>query len=316
MKITKLTPAECTARGAKALAPFSDKAPFEAIRVYGVPRGGSCALLHLLSDPLFPFRLSPVAYPSLADVILDDIIDSGKTRTKYTGSDSPKLFDDGFGYKEIIDSTRRAVPFLALADKTNGDGDLGWIQFPWESETGPEDAVVRLIEAVGEDPTREGLRETPKRVVKALREMTIGYAQDPKEILSKNFAEGCDELVVSRRIPFVSLCEHHLLVFSGTADVGYIPSSEGKVVGLSKLARLVDCYARRLQIQERLTKQIATAMWENLTPQGVGVIIRAAHSCMECRGVQKSGSEMITSSMLGLMREDPKARAEFVSLCL
>lgn len=312
--ITRLTSQECTDRGAKALAPYSDKPPFEAIKVYGVPRGGSCALLHLLSDPSFPFRISPVCSPGMADVILDDIIDSGKTRGRYTGATGPKIFESMSGEKEIIDWTRNPRPFVALVDKTNGDAGIGWVVFPWEKETGPEDAVVRLIEGVGENPLREGLLETPKRVVKALREMTEGYQQSAEQILSTVFTEeGCDEIVLLRGISFVSMCEHHLLPFIGTADVGYLPQ-QGKVVGLSKLARLVDCFSRRLQLQERLTMQIGNALMTYLKAKGAAVVIRAQHSCMGCRGVRKQGAEMVTSAMLGVFREDPKARSEFMAL--
>lgn len=184
--------------------------------------------------------------------------------------------------------------------------------YPSASEA--EAAVRTLLLYIGEDPIRPGLRDTPGRVVKALREMTEGYQKDPKVILSKVFEQTYDEMVIVRGITFDSLCEHHLLHFSGTVDIGYIPSKDG-VVGLSKLARLVDCFARRLQIQEHLTTQIAHAIQEHLEPSGVAVVVRATHSCMSCRGVRKSNSEMVTSCMLGVLRDMPAARAEFLSLC-
>jgi GTP cyclohydrolase I len=149
-------------------------------------------------------------------------------------------------------------------------------------------------------------------VVKALREMTAGYKDDPAVVLGKTFEETYDELILLKDIPFTSLCEHHLLPFTGTVDVGYIP---GKVVGLSKLARLVDCFAKRLQMQERLTRQIGEALEQHLEARGVGVVVRGQHSCMACRGVRKSGSTMITSVMLGALRENSSARAEFLALC-
>lgn len=180
-------------------------------------------------------------------------------------------------------------------------------------------AVRDLLMWVGEDPDRQGLRDTPERVVRALTEMTEGYRANPEWILSKVFEEDHDEMVVVRGIAFTSLCEHHLLPFSGTADVGYIPKIDdegrGKVVGLSKIARLVECFARRLTIQERLTKQIASEIEKRLGAIGVGVVIRASHSCMGCRGVKKPSAMMVTSVMLGVLRTDTAARAEFLHLC-
>jgi GTP cyclohydrolase I len=175
-----------------------------------------------------------------------------------------------------------------------------------------EDAVRTLLSSLGERVEREGLKDTPARVVRALREMTSGYEVDPREVLSRTFAEECDEVVVVRDIAFTSLCEHHVLPFTGTADVGYLP---GKVVGLSKIARLVDCFARRLQIQERLTRQIAVALMEHLGARGAGVILRAHHACMGCRGVLKPRTEMVTSCMLGVFRDDRGARQELLALC-
>src|SRR5207244_2895666 len=142
-------------------------------------------------------------------------------------------------------------------------------------------------------------------------EMTAEYQQDPAQILSRTFEESHDEMIVLRGVSFHSLCEHHLLPFSGSAAIAYIP---GKVVGVSKLARLVECYARRLQIQERMTQQIAQAVQEHLNPVGVGVVIKAKHLCMGCRGVYQPGAEMITSCMLGALREQPETRAELLSL--
>ena len=155
---------------------------------------------------------------------------------------------------------------------------------------------------------------TPERVARMWREMTVGYAMDPALILSKQFDEqGTDELIVCSGIAFTSLCEHHLLPFSGTAAVGYLPSN-GSVVGLSKLARLVDCFALRMQLQERMTRQIAEAMVDALAPQAVGVVIRAQHSCLACRGARKTGAQFTTSSMLGRLRTDGMMRAEFFAI--
>jgi GTP cyclohydrolase I len=178
--------------------------------------------------------------------------------------------------------------------------------------TSAEDAVVSLLRMIGEDPSRNGLLETPRRVVAALREMTSGYNESPSEILSKTFEETSDELIVLRGIEFYSICEHHLLPFYGTVSVGYLP---GEVVGISKLARLVHCFARRLQIQERLTGQIAGAISEHLHARGVAVIVTAHHLCMGCRGVKQPSTELVTSAMLGTLRDDAVTRAEFLQLC-
>lgn len=171
--------------------------------------------------------------------------------------------------------------------------------------------AVRLLIASVDDPDREGISNTPGRVVRALREMTQGYNENPEEILSTTFNEPCDEMVILSGIAFTSLCEHHLLPFTGTVDIGYIP---GKVVGLSKLARLVDCFARRLQIQERLTAQIADSVGLYLEAQGVGVIVRGHHACMACRGVRKAGATMVTSAMRGFLKDNPITRSEFMEL--
>ncbi len=179
-------------------------------------------------------------------------------------------------------------------------------------ESEGEDAVISLIRLVGEDPARDGLIDTPRRVLEAMREMTAGYREDPAEILSRTFDEASDELIVLRGIEFYSICEHHLLPFYGTASIGYLP---GEVVGISKLARLVNCYGRRLQIQERLTRQIAEAIQTYLHARGTAVIIRAHHLCMGCRGVKLPSTELVTSAMLGTMREDAVTRAEFLRLC-
>jgi GTP cyclohydrolase I len=174
-----------------------------------------------------------------------------------------------------------------------------------------ERAVRELLLYVGEDPERDGLLDTPARVARALRELTSGYEQDPAEILGTTFEESSDELITLRGISFHSTYEHHLLPFYGTATVGYLP---GRVVGISKLARLVNCFARRLQIQERLTRQIAEAVEEHLQARGVGVVISAHHLCMGCRGVMQPETEMVTSAMLGTLRENATTRGEFLSL--
>lgn len=180
------------------------------------------------------------------------------------------------------------------------------------NERTARDAVVDLLRFIGEDPSRNGLLDTPSRVVKAWREMTAGYEEDPAEILGRTFDEESDELIVLSGISFYSTCEHHLLPFYGTACIGYLP---GKVVGISKLARLVNCFARRLQIQERMTRQIGEAIMQHLDARGAAVILRAHHLCMGCRGVRQQDTDMITSSMLGTLRTDATSRSEFLRLC-
>jgi GTP cyclohydrolase I len=175
----------------------------------------------------------------------------------------------------------------------------------------PEAAVRVLLEMVGEDPDRDGLLDTPARVVKAWKEMTTGYADDPAAILATTFDEPFDEMVVMKDYPFVSLCEHHVLPFAGVVKVGYIPVD--RVVGLSKLGRLVDCFARRLQIQERLTNDIGVALDGHLDPEGVAVVVEATHECMAHRGVNKP-AVMVTSYLSGEFRENLAARSEFLAL--
>lgn len=177
-----------------------------------------------------------------------------------------------------------------------------------------EDAVRVLLRWAGDDPTREGLLDTPKRVAKAYGDWFSGYAIDPDEYLKRTFeeVEGYDEMVVLRDIEFESHCEHHMAPIIGKAHVGYLPN--GRVVGISKLARVVEAYARRFQVQEKMTAQIARCIEETLRPRGVGVVIEAAHECMTTRGIHKRGVSMVTSKMLGGFRDDARTRAEFLDL--
>jgi GTP cyclohydrolase IA len=176
-----------------------------------------------------------------------------------------------------------------------------------------EDLIRRELELIGEDPKREGLLETPHRVAKAMKFLTEGYNSSAEEVVGRGiFKEEHDNMIMVRDIELYSLCEHHMLPFFGKAHVAYIPN--GKVVGLSKIPRIVDVYARRLQVQERLTEQIAEGLCQVLNPSGVGVVIEAYHLCMMMRGVQKQNSKTITSALRGAFREDPKTRDEFLRL--
>src|SRR5205809_2033799 len=181
----------------------------------------------------------------------------------------------------------------------------------------PSDTIAELIESLlvelGEDPDRQGLKATPGRVSRAMRELTNGYGVRPEEVVAGAvFDQDYDEMVIVKDISFYSLCEHHMLPFFGQVHVGYLP--KGKVIGLSKIPRLVEVFSHRLQIQEQLTREIAEALNVTLVPQGVGVVIEARHLCMEMRGVETPGGHMMTSCMLGTFRRDPRTRAEFLDL--
>jgi len=175
-----------------------------------------------------------------------------------------------------------------------------------------QNAAREIILAIGEDINREGLVETPKRIANMYAELLAGSDEDPKEHLGSVFNEKYDEVVLLKDIAFYSICEHHLMPFIGKAHVAYLP--DGKIVGISKLARVVDCFARRLQVQERLTVQIADFLMENLKPQGVAVVIEASHSCMTIRGAKKPGSVMVTSALRGIFKRDPRSRNEVLEL--
>ncbi|MFC1957849.1 GTP cyclohydrolase I FolE [Chloroflexota bacterium] len=181
-------------------------------------------------------------------------------------------------------------------------------------ETKIKQAVTSIIQAIGEDPQREGLVDTPRRVAEMYVELFMGLNLDPKDELTIGFEEGHREMVILKDIPFYSMCEHHLLPFYGVAHIGYIPNHNGRVVGASKLARVVEIIARRPQLQERMTYQIADAIADGIKPDGVGVVIQAEHLCMVMRGIKKPGSNIITSAVRGTFRNKPTTRAEFISL--
>ncbi len=205
------------------------------------------------------------------------------------------------------------IPNVRPDRNTTSTGEPVKVKHTEESLEAMMSAVKTIIEGVGEDPEREGLLKTPKRVAEAMRFLTSGYNQSLDDIINGAiFDEGHNEMVLVRDITFFSLCEHHMLPFMGRAHVAYIPNQ--KVVGLSKLARIVEMYSRRLQVQERLTRQVAEALNEVLEPRGVAVVMEASHMCMVMRGVQKPGSWTVTSAMVGSFQEDQKTREEFLNL--
>nr|WP_173058709.1 GTP cyclohydrolase I FolE [Phytohabitans houttuyneae] len=179
-----------------------------------------------------------------------------------------------------------------------------------------EKAVREILIAVGEDPDRDGLQRTPARVARAYAELFAGLRVDPRKVLTTAFEANHEELVLVRDIEVMSLCEHHLLPFRGVAHIGYIPGDDGRITGLSKLARLVEVYARRPQVQERLTAQIANLLMDRLQPRGVIVVLECEHMCMAMRGIQKAGAKTITSAVRGLLQRDAKSRAEAMSLIM
>lgn len=273
-------------------------------RIWGVPRGG--VPIAMTAAALCGGRV--VAAPHAATIIVDDILDSGATRDRIQGAYPNIPFDVAFTKERDKSGAWIMFPWEHNAELTN-DPELGG-SFTDQSAT---DHVVRLLQLIGENPKREGLVETPARVVKAWREWASGYHIDVPGLF-KTFEDGVsDGMVIVHNIPVVSKCEHHLADINGIAHVGYIPN--GKIVGLSKLARVVDAFARRLQVQERLTSQIADAIAVHLSPLGVGVLIRASHACMHSRGVKVHGSVTTTSAMRGALLNNPETRAEFLGLC-
>ncbi len=273
-----------------------EQRPDETVTLYGIPRGGIFPALMVAGILDMPCILTENA--AEATLFIDDIIDSGRTLEKYH-----KLYP----YKK----------FYALVDKLSTDADWAgsWISFPWErmgNEDSPSENVRRLLQYIGEDPSREGLRETPDRVIRSYATLFGGYKQKPEDVV-KVFQDGaCDEMVVLKGIEFTSMCEHHMLPFIGKAHIAYIPDK--KVIGVSKLARILEIYARRLQIQERIGQQITACLDELLQPKGSACILEAQHMCMTCRGVQKQNSIMVTSSLTGAFRDDARTRAEFLSM--
>lgn len=258
--------------------------------VYGVPKGGMIITAFL--------NLATTTYDvSKATLIIDDLIDSGATKAKYN-----KMYPH--------------IPFVGLFDK-QAEGITDWLIFPWESdhpmgEDNVQQNIVRILQYIGEDPSREGLCDTPNRVVRSWDELYGGYKVKPESLMTVFENKGCDEIVLLKNIEFHSSCEHHMLPFSGKAHVAYIPDK--KIIGVSKLARILDAYARRLQIQENIGEQVTDALMKHLQPKGAACIIEAQHLCMKCRGVNKQESVMVTSSLKGAFMDKSAARQELMQL--
>lgn len=299
---------------ARALAERWAHAADDIDGVYGIPRGGRDVAVLVAQFLDKPVRVAPPSHHKT--LIVDDLVDSGRTMAGYSH----------FRYRDALYRKPHAPTDATTGRKRHSDvTDVvlpetidGWLVFPWEADSdecnGPTDAVVRLLEYVGEDPNRDGLRDTPARVLRAYDELLGGYTVDIASLLAVTFDVDHDEMIVLDGIDFTSMCEHHMLPFAGVASVGYVPSDDGRVIGLSKLARLVDAHARRLQVQERMTDDIANDLMAALEAKGVGVVVSATHGCMAHRGVRKPNASMRTAALLGVLRDDPAARAEFYAL--
>ena len=271
-----------------AKATAKDMAKIGVKRAYPIPRGGVPAAYAIQRH--YP-ALEVVNSPLLADCYIDDLIDSGATKSRYSD-----------------------MPFFTLYNKQ--ETGPGWIVFPWEGsvEGSAEDIGIRLLQFIGEDPSREGLLETPTRYLKAWKEWTKGYSINLASVF-KDFGDGgenYDEMILIDPIPFFSHCEHHLTPIFGTVHIAYIPN--GRIAGLSKFCRLVDAFACRLQVQERLTTQISDFIEQALKPLGVGVVIKARHLCMESRGAKKPGVATTTSALRGVLKDNAATRTEFFAM--
>ena len=275
-------------------------------KVYGVPRGGYYPATVIAQAAGVPVILDEAKIDA-DTLVVDDLIDSGKTVGELQKKHPLAKFATVFG-----------KPNPALCDTSHiccgvqvAQGD--WLVFPDEHDgTDIEDNFRRTLEFIGEDTTREGLIETPSRMRRAYEEIFAGYKIDPKSLV-KTFVKGtCEEMVILKNAEFYSTCEHHFFPFFGHCSIGYLPN--GKVIGVSKLARLLDCFSKRMQIQERMTAQIADFLEQELEAKGVYVVCEGVHFCMTSRGIKKQDASMITSAVRGVFRECAQARAEFLQL--
>jgi GTP cyclohydrolase I len=267
--------------------------------IFGIPKNGIYIAIQLSKHLKLPivYDLNEAIYNEKI-LIVDDLIDSGRTLSGF-----PRNFCKAVLF--VKNHNDNLIDFFVSHKSSD------WIEFPWEKSNEIEDLIVRQLEYIGENPTREGLLNTPRRVVNSWNELYAGYKMDIEGIFT-TFQDGaCDEMVILKDCEFYSTCEHHLLPFNGKINIGYIP--DGKVIGISKLARLVDIFSRRLQIQEKMTGQIADVIWTKLNPKGVIVTCEAQHLCMTSRGIKKQSSKMITSAIRGVFQEN-QARQEFLNL--
>lgn len=258
---------------------------YSSLKVYGIPRGGTYVALILCE--LYGFRMADE--PEYCDIIVDDIYDSGETAKYYEQFKKPMFF--------VYDKRR--------------DNIEKWIKFPWEQKPSQEIEynITRLLEFIGEDPQREGLIDTPKRVIASYKELLMAGKTNELKITTFD-ANGHDQMIVEKNLPLYSFCEHHMIPFFGTCSVGYIPNE--RIVGISKIARVVDHFSRSLNTQEYLTDNIANYLFEKLEPKGIGVVITARHLCQEMRGIRRPG-KMITSSLRGLFLKEQKVKEEFIN---
>jgi GTP cyclohydrolase IA len=281
--------------------------------IYGIPQGGTALAMEL--SRLLGKRVIDTkelsGWNKECVLVVDDIVDSGATISRFEGYKTATLHVKPSTPVYFKDGVRIFPDFhCSMVDD--------WITYWWEAtEQGSiENNITRILQYIGEDPTREGLVKTPYRVVKSWKELFGGYKQDPAEIFTSFDSDGYQQLVLLKDVEFYSTCEHHALSFGGRAHIGYIPDK--RVVGISKLARVLDIYARRLQIQERIGEQVVDAIMEHMKPIGAACILEAKHLCMQCRGVEKQHSTMVTSSLRGVFMEKTiegqAARAELMSL--
>ena len=293
----KLTHEELETLVAKIAAKIQKNGDIPKIRnIFGIPRGGypiAITLGMMLDKPVLTDE-SRVLKDTL---IVDDLVDSGKTISKYKDNKKAVVF--------VKHNKKKLVDYYA-------DEIDEWVQFPDEPDDEVQEHITRVMQYIGEDTSREGLLETPKRVQKAIDEIFAGYKQNPKDLM-KTFTQGtCEEMVILKNCEFYSTCEHHMFPFFGHISIGYIPNK--KVIGVSKLARLADLFAKRMQIQERMTSQIADTLMKELDALGVYVVCEGVHFCMRSRGVKKQDASMITSAVRGIFKKDAKARQEFLTL--
>ena len=270
--------------------------------VYGIPRGGQYPAAMLAQDMGKKLIFDPSEIDGKT-LVVDDLCDSGATIEKFRNEHAAAKF-------AVVYLKEGGKDFPWLSHGTALEGD--WLVFPDEHDGGIEENAKRILQYIGEDVTREGLIETPKRMHRAWDEIFAGYKTDPHDLV-KTFVQGtCKEMVILKNAEFYSTCEHHFFPFFGHCSIGYIPNK--KVIGVSKLARLLDCYSKRMQIQERMTTQIADFLEQELEARGVYVVCEGVHFCMTSRGVKKQDASMVTSAIRGEFMQNSAMRAEFLSL--